>query len=894
MRKWIRYVLVFCLLCGSVSVAAAEEGSSTSPDYGMLYNFKDLKVTEATQGTRYMPPSELGLTLGALLFRNSVGSGQYVTVAFDVYQADDYEIDLQAYKATSYGTYRIKIDGEPVGERNFYAPSNGPGDFEALKTMHLSQGTHLITFECVGKDKASSSYFVSFMQLMLLNGSDREARFQQITDSIRSAQNALLTVAGKIRASGAAEEQALRGKAEELSSRLHALEEQAGSSKENPSALREVRIEAERISLLIGRLDNIVQARNARPSSAFGLLAADSMSLVYPRDLPCACSAASAMLSLAEGEYESIQAVVLPYGEALQHVSAEIVSIKDPQGKEAAASELHASISPLGSVHVKNTALPALEGRPKGYEGWNPDPIRSDISSVDVSAWDMQPFWIELYAGRNADPGTYLITVRFSAEGKKAETMEIQAQVWPFSIPDRPDLETSITTKSTNPFAQPMFSERWYILEQVYGITDPDEFAQLVERYNEFLETFKIEPDLIYSVKPPTVETLLKIQNKWGLRQFNILYLPPYSMNFDLNKPETWQPQIDSILQTISTAMEQYEQAELADKAYIYGFDESNQQALAKAIFGQIKQRFPDLPIMSTYLDSSLGVNSGLAGLVDIWVPGVQAINHEAQAQAQERGDKVYWYTHVGVKDPLPNWFNGYAPSDTRVLLGPMSHKMKVDGFLYYNVARWLNHGPMNDGILSTWDPMTFPNAPGDGSLFYPGASGPIASQRIQNFRDGMEDYNLLNVLKFAIGRAKTDGAASSLLAQAETVLNADVVVTNERLYTKNAEVYREWRDQAARMIVQLITPGITLSDLEAYKASGALKQPLASQLTNHLKQAVHHHEMGQDKQASHSLSLFIQELNGEKPVASVSEEVKIRLNQDARLLVAKWQLPTE
>ncbi len=897
MRKWISYVLIFCSLWGSVSMTVLAEDSLTAQPTGTIYNFKDLKVTEATLGTRYMPPSELGLSLGALLFRNSVGPGHHVTVAFEVAQADEYEIDLQAYRAVTYGIYEIKIDGESVGQYNFHAPTNGPGEFEALTTMFLTEGTHHITFECVGKDAASSSYFVSFMQLMLLNEEDREARYQQAMHIIYTARNELQTVSSKIPISDAVENQALRAQSVKLSGQLQGLEEQGVQSKENPSALRALKVEAERISLEIKRLNNFVEARKARPSSAFGLTTADTMSLVYPRDLPCrSCSTGPAELTLAQGEYESLQAVVMTYGETLRNLSAEITSIKGPEGDEVPESLFRASVNPLGSVYVKKTpvTLPALGDRPKDYEGWIPDPVRTDISRVDVAAWDMQPFWIELYTSNKVNPGTYRVTVQFSADGKVAEVLEIDAVVWPFAIPDRPDLATSISTKSVNPFAQAKFSERWYILEEIYNITDAEEFAKLEDKYIDLLETFKIEPDLINNTKPPTVEELLKIKHEWGLRQFNIIYLPPYSMNFDMNKPGTWQPQIDKILLTIETAMVEYEQAGLADKAYIYGFDESSQLGLAKEIFRQIKERFPDLPIMTTYLDRSLGVDTGLAELVDIWVPGVELINHDARIKAQNRGAKVYWYTHQAVRDPLPNWFNGYAPSDTRVLLGPMSHKMNVDGFLYYNIARWVNRGPMDDGILSNWDPRTYPTANGDGSLFYPGADGPLASQRMHNFRDGLEDYNLLNVLEASIERADEAGISDNLLTEAKVLLNADAVVTTERVYTKDASVYRKWREEVSQMIVQLMTAYIIERELEAYIATGNLKQPLASQLTNHLTQAIHHRKKGQDEQGLHSLALFVQHLNNEQHTDTVSEEAKARLDQDVRLLIAKWQKPAE
>ncbi|WJH32901.1 hypothetical protein N6H14_21945 [Paenibacillus sp. CC-CFT747] len=275
----------------------------------------------------------------------------------------------------------------------------------------------------------------------------------------------------------------------------------------------------------------------------------------------------------------------------------------------------------------RHYTLPATEDRPVAYEGWIPDPIRSDLSSVDVPAGDMQPFWLELYADGKATPGSYRVKVVLSAEGGITEQMEVRAEVWPFALPDRPELPTSITMNAE-------------ILNMVYSLAGKEEFDQMHQKYIDFLETFKIEPDLIYRKAPPTVEELLKIKDKWGLRQFAAYYLYVGWLNLDLKKRETWQPEIDRVLQELGAAMEQYEKAGLADQAYLYGFDEASadQLPLAKEMFTQIKQKFPNLPIMTTYLDKSLGVTSGLAGLVDIWVPGVQAFDPAARDQAQARG----------------------------------------------------------------------------------------------------------------------------------------------------------------------------------------------------------------------------------------------------------------
>ena len=88
------------------------------------------------------------------------------------------------------------------------------------------------------------------------------------------------------------------------------------------------------------------------------------------------------------------------------------------------------------------------------------------------------------------------------------------------------------------------------------------------------------------------------------------------------------------------------------------------------------------------------------------------------------------------------------------MLMGPMAYKFQTDGFLYYAINRWQGRGVLDDGPYSKWDPSTYKDANGDGSLFYPGPDGPLASIRLQNYRDGMEDYNLLVELRQRLDKA--------------------------------------------------------------------------------------------------------------------------------------------
>ncbi|MFD2082722.1 protein of unknown function [Actinopolymorpha cephalotaxi] len=552
----------------------------------------------------------------------------------------------------------------------------------------------------------------------------------------------------------------------------------------------------------VPRLTNTIDARAAAPQSDFGLASADSMALVYPKDLAFTSTGSAPVVRLAKGEYESAQAVVLPYAEELHGVQAQVSSVRGPDGKPASDSDLQATIAPVGSLDT----TPSSAYRRPVYKGWTPDPIRDDLTTVDVAATDVQPYWIRVHASDAAPTGTYSITLRFSADGRAARTMTVTAKVWAFAIPDQPKLLTSFqyTPRITN---------------EAYGVTDPAQQEQLRNEYWSFLNDYKIKPDQIYTVdgnpaipgdfriRPTPVEDVVYIRDHYGLRHFNALYLN--SGLLDRNKPETWQAQIDTWLDQLDTAMASYRAAGVDQNAYVYGFDEATGPMLqaAKQTFAAIKARFPDLPIMTTLRDNSMGVDTGLAGLVDIWVPQQDLYNQAVAERTRARGDQAWWYPDIATGHPLPNWFNGFPPIDARMLMGPMSYQAGVEGVLYYATNRWLpdQHAAqplVDDGIFSRFNPVTFGTTAGDGSLFYPGPHGPMASIRIENFRDGMEDYNLLWTLRQEL--TEHPDAPDGLRQRAEELLTARDVVTSARKFTEDPEKYRDWRLQVAGVITQL------------------------------------------------------------------------------------------
>lgn len=601
----------------------------------------------------------------------------------------------------------------------------------------------------------------------------------QLGPRIDAQSTALSTAEKTIPDTNTAADDALRSQATQIAGTLATMKQQASRSDLDLATAQALNQQLQTVTGNVQRLVGVIAARRAQPGNPqYGVVAADSTTLIYPNDRPCNCTTSPAEIRLARGEYQSEQIAVIPYAQSLSGVQMRVAAVSGTPGA------LTVSADPVGFLDTTpSSAYNATKDQSGWYTGWTPDPIRTDLKTVDVPANAYQPYYLTVKAGASAPAGRYEITLQISGANVHRSTIVLTADVWPFTVADRPDLATSFEFNPAVP-------------TQLYG--DDSHTKQ----YEDFLESYKMEPGNIYAATPPTVDELEYIKNRWGLRHFNVLYLNYTKVN--LNDPSTWPALINSWVSTISTAMEQYKAAGLDKYAYVYGFDESNSAyfPVMKQALGAIKQKYPDLPIMSTVRDNTMGPGSGLTGLVNVWAPQMDLYQAGSAATAHARGDQVYWYPDIATGHPYPNWFNGYPPIDTRIMMGPLSHQSGVDGVLYYNTDRWINHPLLTDGVYSNWDPATFSTTAGDGSLFYPGKDGPLPSIRLANFRDGMQDYNMLDLLAQRITHAQH--ASPSEIAHAKALLGAQAVVRSDTDYTEDPGTYRNWRAQVADEIVRL------------------------------------------------------------------------------------------
>jgi hypothetical protein len=245
----------------------------------------------------------------------------------------------------------------------------------------------------------------------------------------------------------------------------------------------------------------------------------------------------------------------------------------------------------------------------------------------------------------------------------------------------------------------------------------------------------------------------------------------------------------------------------LYEKAYLYGFDEVRPDShnAMKDIFSTIKAKYPDLLTLTTAYDATYGEASGVSD-VDAWTPLTPSYDKERADAVRAKGKQVWWYICIGPKAPYANWLIEYDAIDARSLMGMQTAKYQPDGFLYYALNRWpLSEKPITDGPYTDWPPASFYDNNGDGSIMCAGPDGPLSTIRLENIRDGIEDYEYFWVLRKEIERLKSIPGPEAYQArrQAEKAARiGDDVVKSMTQFSKSPEAIYAKRRQVAEAIL--------------------------------------------------------------------------------------------
>ena len=242
----------------------------------------------------------------------------------------------------------------------------------------------------------------------------------------------------------------------------------------------------------------------------------------------------------------------------------------------------------------------------------------------------------------------------------------------------------------------------------------------------------------------------------------------------------------------------------ILDKAYFYGCDEfnpptfTNIQAAAKIMH----KEFPGVPIMTTARDVKLGTGDSVLKDIDIHCPALCFWSRRPVAEAKKSGRKVWWYFCNSPSWPFANTMIEGSPAEIRSLMGAQTQKFKPDGFLYYATMKWNAMSPIMRGPFTQWDACSMRTYHGDGQWTCCGGPDlmPLATIRLENFRDGIEDLWYVRELekRLALRKDKDDRWAKD--AKAALAVPDEVAKTTADFSISPSVIYR-WRDNIADLI---------------------------------------------------------------------------------------------
>ncbi|MDO4575113.1 MAG: DUF4091 domain-containing protein [Planctomycetia bacterium] len=510
-----------------------------------------------------------------------------------------------------------------------------------------------------------------------------------------------------------------------------------------------------------------------------------SMNRVYLYSLPG--ENRTAELAMARNEYEGFQIAVLS-GFADRNVKVEcsdLTKIDDPSRKITCENIRWRQVGYLKAdqIHVHCADPIGVTG------GFWPDVLlpraRGEFLKDQTVA-----FWVNVYAPEGTAPGEYAGTVTLRPENAPETTVPVRVRVWDFTL----DREGPLA----NGFA---------MMEGPLEILYKSPVTR--QRWNAFAESMlahRLTPEGdITRTSLPDVENLKAYRGR-GLGKFNLLNMvaPREQRFWTCNSPvEFYTPEKkEAFLHQLKPLVEQLRKEGLSHQAYVYTFDECNEAYfdIITEFFGMIKANFPEVATFTTARFEQSPEK--MAALNVDWLCPLSSVYHRENAdRCRDAGKQVWSYVCCGPGYPYAN-IMFHNPLIEARLLGWQSWEQRYDGLLYWGVNIWFY-----DTKNQPFDPEAslFPKFKtnwtyagreiyGDGILFYPGTDEkPLDSIRLENLRDGLEDYEYL--VRFA----KTDPDAA--------VEHCHAVMKSPREFTRDANVLSEQRRKIAEALEGKVLP---------------------------------------------------------------------------------------
>ena len=459
----------------------------------------------------------------------------------------------------------------------------------------------------------------------------------------------------------------------------------------------------------------------ARADSRPVVWIAPSLTRVGMSDAPSAETRVN--LSAARGEFESFQIVTKGSSDAARVTDVSLSDLTGPNGQLIPHAQF--TLYREKYVYVSGSS-PNWKGpnQPMG-PGWYPDPLIpfADPSTgrpltgaplaalpYDLKPGSNQPIWVDLQVPRSAEPGVYTGTYSVISDHGNV-TGPVSVTVWNFALPNTPFLKSSFLFFQAGTLA----AQKELLRNKLTPLsTSPKDQQPLIQDYG--LGSTQTGP---FS----------------GADVGNCKMSPA---------PSVSQFKAAAAAQQPGLLLYDYSADEIGHCSNLYPTIREWARNMHQA---GIKNLISMSPTPALYTDGSSGGQSA----VDIWVllPLMYNNTQGEVAKVLKKGDSVWSYNTLVQDAYSPKWLIDFDPINFRIQPGFINQSLNLSGLLYWRVDKWPSDAWNNVNNAGTYSSA---NYPGEGMLVYPGqqvgVSGVVASMRLKWLRDGVEDYDYVQILK--------------------------------------------------------------------------------------------------------------------------------------------------
>ena len=386
--------------------------------------------------------------------------------------------------------------------------------------------------------------------------------------------------------------------------------------------------------------------------------------------------------------------------------------------------------------------------------------------------------WIDVYVPAQTVAGKYEGSLDVHADDGIYASIPISFTVWDFTLPD-------IATHRSH-------LGHFSLIARIWGIEqESDQYKNTEIAYCEELARHRINPPIPHSlmpginndgslsIDPEQHAELAAYIDRTHLVDFEVPRTPFMTNTSNSDRP-TPANQTDPVAIEKSKRyyreMYQYIKDNGWDsRAYLYMQDEPNSVKDYNQVINLgrvVKEASPDLQVLvveQTYKHDPSWPD--IDPYIDIWCPLFGFVDRPTIDEKISHGDEVWSYTALvqpappyhpdydHLKDKNPPYWHIDQPVIMYRIPTWLNHRYDIKGLLYWTTAGWYNDiSPWIFPTLGPWesesgDAFEYETRyfNGGGILFYPGLDagfdGPVASIRLKNIREGLEDYEYLAIL---------------------------------------------------------------------------------------------------------------------------------------------------